>query len=176
MRWLGALVLTGTAVHAAYHLRHGRPWDLLWMCHVGSLLVGLGLLFRWPQAMGIGVLWLAAGLPFWLLDLATGGEFMPTSLFTHVGGLIAGIVGVIKLGMPAGGWWKAVLALAALHQACRWLTPATANVNLAFSVHPGWERWFPSYRWYYATLLVTLAAAFFGIERGLRRICADPSA
>jgi hypothetical protein len=168
--WLGVLALGFFAAHGGYHLLHGRPHDVLWICTVAPALVGVGLLGSWPAWVGVGVLWLVAGLPLWLLDLAGGGEFLPTSLLTHLGGLGVGLYGLWRLGLPAGVWWKAFLGLAVLQQLCRWLTPRAANVNLAFTVHPGWESWFPSYRWSWLALAGLLLVVFFALEQGLRKL------
>src|SRR5262249_56943207 len=86
--------------------------------------------------------------------VAAGGEFTPTSVLTHVGGLVIGLVGLWRLGMPAQVWWKALLALAALQQLCRWVTPREANVNVAFAVYPWMEAYFSSYWRYWAASLL----------------------
>lgn len=168
MRWLGAVALAGTAIHYAYHLYHQRAWDLLWACHVAAALIGVGCLLDWPACVGIGVLWLIVGVPLWLLDLATGGEFTPTSVLTHVVGLVIGLIFVAARGMPAGAWWQALLALVALQQLCRRVTPERANVNIAFAVHKGWEHWFPSYFWYWLLWAGVFALTFAASEWGLR--------
>lgn len=170
MKWLGLVALVGTAIHCGYHLYHHRPWDLLWACHVAAGLIGIGCVIEWPSIVGVGVLWLIVGLPMWILYLATGGEFTPTSLLTHVLGLAIGIAFVVARGMPAGVWWQAILGMIALQLMTRWTTPATENVNLAFSVHRGWEGWFRSYAWYWATLTVVFAITFVASEWLLRLI------
>jgi hypothetical protein len=78
------------------------------------------------------------------------------------------------VGLPGGVWWKALLALALLQEVCRWVTPAAANVNLAFAIYPGWERWFPSHLAYRLTLGVLMGAGYFGVELGLRRLFSSP--
>jgi hypothetical protein len=168
MRWLGVLALAGTAIHWAYHLVHQRPWDLLWACHLAAALIGIGCLLDWPPGVGIGVLWLCVGVPLWVLGLATGDEFAPTSILTHVGGMAIGLIYVGYRGMPVGSWWQAILALIALQQLCRWVTPADKNVNMAFAVYQGWETWFPSYLWYWVLFTIVFALVFFGSEWGLR--------
>src|SRR5262249_47931746 len=114
MKSLGCLALVCYAVHAGFHLYHGRPEDLLWACHIGAAVVGLGLILSSATLNGVGVLLLCMGTPLWLLDLAGGGEFYPTSCFTHLGGLAIGIYGLHRLGMARGTWWKASITLVAL--------------------------------------------------------------
>jgi hypothetical protein len=170
MKWLGLLALAFYAVHCAYHVRQGHPEDVLWACHVAAAVVGVGLLGGWATVVAVGVTWLVAGVPLWVFDVATGGEFNPTSVLTHVGGLVVGLVGLWHLGMPSQVWWKALLALAALQQLCRWVTPREANVNVAFAVYPWMEPYFASYWRYCAAMLLLFGAAFFVTELALRKL------
>ncbi len=170
MRGLGLLTLAFYAVHCAHHVWRGHAEDVLWSCHVAAALVGVGLLGGWPTCVAVGVIWLATGVPLWLFDVATGGEFSPTSVLTHVGGLAVGLVGLWRLGMPAQAWWKALLALAALQQLCRWTTPREANVNVAFSVYPWMEPYFSSYWRYCAAIALLFGALFFVTELALRKL------
>jgi hypothetical protein len=170
MRWLGLLALAFYAVHCVYHVRRGHAEDVLWACHFAALVIGIGLLGGWPTWVAVGVTWLVVGVPLWLLDVASGGEFNLTSVLTHVGGLAVGIVGLRQLGMPSQVWWKALLALAALQQVCRWVTPVEANVNVAFNVYPSMKAYFASYWAYLGTMGVLFAGLFFGIEIALRKV------
>jgi len=170
MRWLGLLALAFYAVHCASHVRRGHVEDVLWSCHIAALLIGVGLLGGWATWVAIGVTWLAVGVPLWLLDVASGGEFNPTSVLTHVGGLVVGIIGLWHLGMPGQVWWKELLALAALQQLCRWVTPAEANVNVAFSVYPSMRAYFASYWVYLGTMGVLFAGIFVVVEIALRKL------
>jgi len=157
------------AAHAAHYLWRRQPENLLWVCHLGALAVGVGWLLGWPTWNAVGTFWLTLGFPLWIVDLATGGEFIPTSILTHGGGLVLGVLGLRKLGLPSGAWWKGAVPLALLHLVCRWATPAASNVNLAHAIHPGWESFFPSHFVYLLSLLglYTLIAA--SLQVGLRR-------
>jgi hypothetical protein len=176
MTTLGWLALGCYAVHAGFHLAHGRPEDLLWACHIGAALVGVGLLLRQPVINGVGVLFLCLGTPLWLLDLAAGGEFYPTSCFTHLGGLAIGIYAVRGLGFPKGVWWKATAFLIGLMLLCRLTTPAEANVNVAFAIQHGWEAHFSSYSVYLTTMLIEASVYFLVMELILRRWIAPRNA
>ncbi len=104
-----------------------------------------------------------------VIDLATGGELIPTSFLTHVVGFALGLHGVRRLGFPRGTWWKATLAFVAVWPVTRLLTPRAANVNLAFFVHPGWERLFPVYALYFFAIVALAAGTFSVVERVLHR-------
>jgi len=165
----GVAALVCYAIHAAFHLVHGRPEELLWACHLGAALVGAGLLSSSPTINGIGLLFLCMGTPIWLMDLAGGGEFYPTSCFTHLGGLAIGLYGARRLGLPSGTWWKAVTALITLILVCRLVTPQRANVNVAFAIYAGLEKVFPSHLVYLVIMMGAAAGYFLVLEWALRR-------
>jgi hypothetical protein len=169
MKIFGLAALGCYAIHAGFHILNGRPEEVLWMCHLGAALVGVGLLRSSAITNGIGTLFLCVGTPLWVMYLAGGGEFYPTSCFPHLGGLAIGLYGVRRLGLPSGTWWKAALALIALILVCRLVTPPRANVNVAFAIYPGWEKVFPSHRIYLAAMMGLAAGYFVGFEYVLRR-------
>lgn len=171
-RLWGALAVAFYAVHASTHLARGHPEELLWACHLGSLLVGVGILLRSPRLNAVGFLWLCVGNFLWLLDLATGAALLPTSLLTHLGGLLVGGWGLLYFGMPRHSAWLALLGFVLLQQSCRWATPAAANVNVAHRVWAGWEEAFPSYLAYQVLLLSLGAAGFLVLEWAVRRALA----
>ncbi|HEY8183746.1 MAG TPA: hypothetical protein VII32_15995 [Thermoanaerobaculia bacterium] len=171
---LGIAALVGYVIHSAVHLQRGEPYDLLWGCHLAALLVGLGLLFRNATLNAIGLLWSCFGIPLWLLDAMTGGEFMPTAILTHIGAFVIGIYGVRLLGMPRRSAWYALASYFGLWWLTRLITPPRANINLAFHIQPGWENHFPNYPVYFFTLLVGGAATFV-IAEPLTRRFAPPS-
>lgn len=169
-QWLFGMTALGCyAIHAGFHILNGRPEEVLWMCHLGAALVGIGLVCSSGVVNGIGVLFLCVGTPLWLMYLAGGGEFYPTSCFPHLGGLAIGLFAVRRLGLPSGAWWKAAVALLTLIFICRLVTPPRANVNVAFAIYPGWEKVFPSHPVYLATMMASAAAYFLFFECVLRR-------
>jgi hypothetical protein len=142
LRPLGWLPLAAYAVHAGFQAWRGHAEYALWSCHVAALLVGAGLLGPWPTANAVGVLWLVLGVPLWLIDVARGGEFYPTTLLTHVGAFALALVAVAWLGWPPGAWWKGLAGLLALVVVSRLVTPDLADVNGAYTLFPrsgpGW--------------------------------------
>src|SRR5262245_45693676 len=169
MRVLGVAALGCYAIHAGFHIANGRPEEVLWMCHLGAALVGIGLLASSATINGIGTLFLCVGTPLWVMYLAGGGEFYPTSCFPHLGGLAIGLYGVRRLGIPSGAWWKAVASLITLILICRLITPPRANVNVAFAIYSGWEKVFPSHLVYLVTMMIMATGYFFLFQYALRR-------
>ncbi len=158
------------AVHAAVHVARRQPENLLWVCHLGSLAIGIGLLAASPTINAIGTFWLCWGVPLWILYLAMGGEFMPTSLGTHVGGVVIGFVGLRRIGLPRGAWWKTVLAWAVLAVVTRLATPPGENVNMAHRVQQGWESTFPSYPVYMLAIAAMAVAFSVALQLGLPKL------
>jgi len=167
---LGIAALAGYGVHAAYHLSRGAPENLLWVCHLAAAWIGVGLIARSRALVSAATLVLCMGTPLWIFDLTQGGEFMPTSLGTHVLGLIAGLYGVTKLGVERGAWRKAAFAIAAIVGTSRIATPAASNVNLAFATPPGMDRVFASHAAYLGTMIAIATAYFWVIEALAERV------
>ena len=171
VRLLAPLPLGFFAAHAAFHLAAGRPEELLWTCTAANLVLAVGLLVPSANLVAVALAWLVLGNALWTVDLCSGGAFYPTSLLTHLGGAAVAIVAVVtRLGWPAGAWWRAVVLLFGLQSLCRLVTPPAANVNLAFDLYPGMELYFPTYRHYWAALLLLSAATFFAAERLFRAL------
>lgn len=169
-RLAGACAIAFFLIHGVWHALYGFMGNLLWACHLGALLVGLGLLFSSAGLNAAGVLWLSTGTPLWFGGLFAGATLFPTSVLTHVGGLAIGLYGVQRLGFPRGVWWKTLAGLAVLHVASRWMTPEDKNVNAAMGIWNGLDRYLPSHELFLAAVAVACAALFFGLERGLGRL------
>lgn len=157
------------AIHAGALLYRGEPEHLLWSCHIATLLSGWALILRIPLWNGIGFLWLVVGDLFWMLYLLGGGEFMPTSVLTHIGGLVIGFYGLIRMGIRRHSWLAALVLLPLLQQITHLLTPEKANINLAFRIHSGWENLFPNYFVYMLSILMFFGMVFVLTELLLRR-------
>jgi hypothetical protein len=170
-RWRlwGLLAYAFYAAHAGYFLSVSRPGCLAWGCHLAALGVGTGLLLRIPTFNGMGILSLLFGVPLWLLDVFTGGEFLPTSMLTHCGGFVLGVYGVWKLGLPRFTWLVLWLTTVLLLLFSRVFTPEAENVNLAWGPPKGWES-LPAYPVFGAIVLSGAAFQFSVGEAILRRL------
>jgi len=153
------------AIHAARQLQAGTPGNLLWACHVADLCVGVGLIFRKPSVCAAGVLLLIVGVPLWIINLAYGGAFYPTSILTHVGGLTIGIVGLRRTGMPQESWLVAVGIVAALVLAARAFTGPAANINLAFEPWRWQNSWFLLPEIYVLALLGSWTVLLWSVQQ-----------
>jgi hypothetical protein len=143
----------------------GQGHNLLWACNVAAPLLALGCALGIRRLIAIPTLWLCFGTPLWLLDLATGGTMTPTSPLVHLLCPVVGILAARRLGWGAPSWHWATAALGVLLLLTRLVSPPALNVNLAFAVWAGWERYFPSHGLYIALLLISSAATFWLVER-----------
>jgi hypothetical protein len=153
------------AVHAAVLAWSDGPQHLLWACHLGCLLVGIGLASGRAIVFAVGFFWLLIGTPLWIVNMATTGDVTATSFLTHGGGTVIAVAFLRRVTVPRGAWLLALAGLVALGAASRALTPAADNVNLSHAVWAGWERTFPSYPTYVLMLVAIAGAAFFAAER-----------
>jgi len=171
---LGGLSVAFYVIHVSLSVAVEGTDPLFWACHVGALLVGVGLLLGSPTVNGIGFLWYCMGNPLWLVDLASGGRCLPTTVLTHLGSFAITIYGVRMLGLPRQTWWKAMAAFLGLLLVSWLATAPAANVNLAHRPYPGWENTFPGHAVYLGFLLVLGAVVFIGAEKAARRWLARP--
>jgi len=172
---LGSLVLAALAllfffIQAGLHIYRGHPGHVLWVCTVGVAMVGFGQLRGSAILNGIGTFWLTVGLPTWLLDLTLGGEFIPTSIVTHIGGLIIGYLGMRRLGLPPQTWWTAIVSMAALLVVSRLVTPPELNVNLVYGAYWGTSTIVSSHWWNLAIVFAIFSTSFLTLQLGLPRI------
>lgn len=134
---LAALVLGVLALHALGKLEHGLLGEMLWACHVASLLVGIGMLTRRTWLIAIGTLFhLAVGLPAYLLDLIVLRTTTFTSVLAHT---VPPMAGLLALRHEAWPRWTPLAAgslYIVLIPISRWLTEPALNVNMAFTPWP----------------------------------------
>ncbi|MGD2271049.1 MAG: hypothetical protein PVI06_11665 [Desulfobacterales bacterium] len=164
----GILAILFYVIHAGVLIQHNEPYHILWSCHLGCLLVGIGLLMPQPWLMSVGFLWLAMGVPLWILNVLTRAELMVTSTLSHFGGLAIALYGFRFLKMPPFSWAASTAGLILLGFFSRFVTPRHANVNLSHAVWTGWEEKFPSYFWYVVMLLSLAVIIFLVLEVAVR--------
>ena len=132
--WPAALVFGVLLLHALTKLEHGLLGEMLWACHVASLLVGLGMLARRTWLVATGTLFhLGVGLPAFVLDLVVFQSTTLTSLLVHVVPPLLGLRALRR--EPVWPRWTPLAAGAlylCLIPTSRWLTEPALNVNLAF--------------------------------------------
>jgi len=160
--------------------------DLLWMCHIATALVGLGLLLRRSTLLWVGTLWILYGSVWWAIDAYAAQECTALPVAVHILTSFLGVAGTINLARlraaqtrPSMYRW-ATLSSLGLQAICHLATPSMANVNFAFEPYYGLGRWFPaaSYASFWVALCAVSCASFYVLERTLlhfTRILAAPN-
>ena len=156
-------------LHGSFQVWQGRWENLLWACHLADLTVGIGLVLRSRSIAAMGLVLLGFGMPMWLIALASGGDFYPTSVLTHVGGMAVGIIGLPRLGGLRDDWWRAYLFVLLLVVLSHCLTTARLNVNMAFHTWPIARAWIPNLTIHWLSLFAIWGAGLFTAEQMLRR-------
>lgn len=168
----GIVAILFYLIHAGALVSGREPYHLMWSCHLGCLLIGIGLLLSRPWLLSIGFFWMTIGVPLRILNVLMNADFMLTSTFSHIGGLVIALYGLRFMEIPKFSWTAATVGLVALGLVTRMVTPEHANVNLSFSVWAGWEQTFPSYFWYVVLILSASATTFWVLESIVRKVTA----
>jgi len=150
----------------------GELAELLWASHVTSALLAAGLVAGLPALTAIGFLWHAGvAAPAYVLHLLAHGDTNWASVLLHVLSPAFGFLAWRGRPLPRATVWRAWSLYLALLVLCRAVTPASANINLAFepwTASPVGGVWLN--RVLNACLvLALLAAARFVFNRGVRR-------
>lgn len=137
---LGALMLLASSAHNARAIADGRFADCFWICNVSAVVLGIGWMLRSPRCCAAGGIWLLAGTLVWLADVwLANSNIITTSYAVHLGGSALALAAARWLGSPASGWRWALGLLAATLLISRFGLPATANINAAHHIPPGWH-------------------------------------
>src|ERR1039457_4659289 len=161
----GILAVLFYLLYVIHYVAIGRAYNIVWTCHIGCLLVGVGLLLRKAVLNSIGLIWVTLGIPLWILNLISGSQSLVYSFLTHWGGFLLGLLGVYLLGIRKGSWWKTILAIALFAPLTHFLTPPAENINLMHSIWAGWENVFRTFPLFLAAVLLYCSAVAVALER-----------
>lgn len=145
-------------------------FNTIWICHIGCLLVGVGMIIKIHTISATGFLLLCVGNIGWILYLLAGGELILPSTLTHIGGFLIGLYVILKNGIPNHTYLYSLFCFAFLQLLARLTTNSQENVNLAFKIQEGWESLFPSYPIYLIFIYTLLLISFFGIEYSIQKL------
>jgi DMSO reductase anchor subunit len=154
---LGLLVIL--ALHTRYKLQLGIPLDMLWACHLATLLIALACLTRAYWLASIGLLFhLGMGIPAYLIDAIATWTTTWTSILAHLFPSVVGLLLVKRHGYAKHNFSRTFL-FALLSQLLAYVaTPPAQNVNLAFFVWEPIAAWFPSV-WLYRLFNLALGCS-----------------
>jgi len=177
-RWVGVALLGALLVHAVIDkLPRRKLAEMLFACHVFTVIMALGLLWRRPAPVLLGLTFhVGVGLSTFVFSAIALRTLAPTSLLVHLGPVAAGLWAL--RGQPAGAlpaWTIPVSTaiFAAMLVLSWWRTPKALNVNQAHAPWPSLARRFPAlWQWWSAMVsftAVTVALAWLVLIRVLPR-------
>ncbi len=174
-RLLGLLALAFFAVQAIHYWRFGGMGHLLWMCNLGNVLLGIGLLIDHRELIRAAAIWTIPGLVIWVIYvLLPSGPYFSTTQ-AHVGGFIVGMIALRRVGMDRVAWVYAFAWFLFTQLAARLLAPPELNVNAAHRIQDGWNGTFASYWKFWLVMTVTVAVGLWVIGKALALIWPAPS-
>lgn len=130
-RLMGVMLLGAFALHASSKdLAHLQ--EMLWLCHVGTVVMAVGLLAGWHRWVIAGfMLHLGCGTVAWAMDALVMHDTTLSSVLVHALPLTFGALEVRRKGWPSGVVFPAWLCFSAWVLCCHWLTDPALNVNVA---------------------------------------------
>lgn len=164
-RILGIAAVIFYILYSCYYIADHKPYNMVWVCHIGCLLVGIGLITGSAVINAAGFFWICIGIPLWVINLFAGLHSVVFSYLTHWGGFICGAAGIMILGMPRYAWIRAGAMLAVFVPLTKFITPAYENVNLIHRIWDGWENFYPSFAVYLLAAFSYCLIIFFLIEK-----------
>jgi hypothetical protein len=133
MRRDGAALLALLAMLAVQKTQAGLAPELLWICHVTSAMLAMGLLAQAPLLIVTGFLCqVAVAVPAYALHVLSGGETTVVSFILHVLSPVFGWLAWRGKRIPAVTPWLGAAVYIGLLLICRQFTPEALNVNVAF--------------------------------------------
>ena len=169
-RLLGVLPILFFLVQTSHYWRYGGMGNLLWMCNVGNVLLGIGLLLGHRELIRAAAIWTIPGLGIWIRYVLLASGFYFSTTLAHVGGIVVGLIALRRVRMDRLAWIYAFAWSLLTQLAARLFTATELNVNLAHQIQPGWESLFNTYWKFWLVLLLLTALVLWVIGKVLSLI------
>lgn len=175
-RLLAAALVAALVAHAlATKLPDDRLDEMLYSCHVASLILAVGLVGRWRWLIAAGfVFHLGIGWVAWTLDVLDTHTTTPTSALVHFLPLLSGFFVFRDRAFPRGATAAAFAIYAVLQPISYWLTAPAHNVNLAHAPWPPLEPYFPSMGIHRVAMAAIALAFLAAAELAFHRLWRTP--
>lgn len=169
-RLLGVLPLIFFMFQAIHYWRFGGLGHLLWMCNLGNVLLGIGLLLGHREMIRAAALWTIPGLGVWIYYVLLASGFYFSTTLAHVGGITVGLIALRRVRMDRHAWIYAFAWYLFTQLAARLLAPPELNVNVAHRVQAGWENFFNSYWKFWLVMTAVVALCLWALGKVLSLI------
>jgi hypothetical protein len=167
---MGLFPLIFFLVQTIHYWRFGGMGNLLWICNLGSVLLGIGLLLSHRELIRAAAIWTIPGLGIWIRYVLLASGFYFSTTLAHLGGIAVGLIALRRVRMDRTAWIYAFAWYLLTQLAARVLTSPDLNVNVAHRIQPGWERFFSSYWKFWIVMVVVTAIALWIIGKILSLI------
>ncbi|HXD31680.1 MAG TPA: hypothetical protein VN643_11210 [Pyrinomonadaceae bacterium] len=182
-RLLGFLPFVFFLAQSVHYWQINQVGHLLWMCNVGNILLGLGLLLNKPRWIRIAAIWAVPGLFIWWRYVVSEWFGYATldwlavaaSTLAHIGGLTIGLLALKRVRIDQITWFYSFIWYLAVQLLSRLVTRAELNVNLSYSIYSGWETVFQSYLRFWLMLAVLVAGGLWLLTWAFHKLWPEPS-
>ena len=162
-RLLGFLPLIFFLAQVAHYARYGGLGNLAWMCNVGNLLLAIGLFLKHKELIRASAIWTIPGLGVWFWYVWLTGSTAFSSTLAHVGGIIVGMFVLSRVRMDRIAWLYALVWYLFMQVVSRLLTQPELNVNVVYTIQPGWKNEFGSFWKFWLVMTILVAAGLWVI-------------
>ena len=166
-RLLGLLPLIFFLLQTIHYWRFGGTGNLLWMCNLGNVLLGVGLLLGHRELIRAAAIWTIPGLGIWIRYVLLASDFYFSTTLAHVGGITIGLIALQRVRMDRLAWLYAFAWYLLTQLTARLFTSPDLNVNVAHRIQPGWEKFFSSYWKFWIVMMAVTAFVLWGIGKVL---------
>ena len=164
-RLMGLLPLAFFLIQTIHYWRYGGLGNLMWMCNVGNVLLGIGLLLAHRELIRAAAIWTIPGLAIWIRYVLLASGFYFSTTLAHVGGITIGLIALRRVRMDWLAWIYAFAWYLVIQAGARLLTASDLNVNLAHAIQPGWEKLFGSYWKFWIAMAAVVAPGLWVIGK-----------
>jgi hypothetical protein len=162
---LGILPLIFFLAQGIHYWRTNELGHMFWMCNIGNLVLGVGLLLGQPVLIRVAAIWLVPGLAVWYWYVVQPYGIVFSSTLAHIGGFIVAMFALRRVRVDAWAWLYAFGWYLIMQLFSRLLTPIEMNVNVSRAVYPGWEQAFPSYWKFWLVLALITAVSLWALGK-----------
>ncbi len=163
LRIIGFLLIsTVVTTNIMYH----SITNIFWLCNISTLLAGASLILGLQQSALIGATHVIIGLSCWYFNVIVNNTFGGAiSYITHFS--FACVAVYLFFCIPVGRYlWVGCFCWYILSQIqSRLFTPPKENINLAFSIWPGWDTAFSNFFSFWCFISFTCLVFLFVMNK-----------
>jgi hypothetical protein len=174
LRIIGAmLIITVIAVNLSFHSIE----NIVWWCNISALLTGVSLIFRMQQTALVGATFMIIGLAGWFMNVIINNMFENTiSYITHFSYACIAVYLFYKIPADHYLWLRCFVWYLLCQLFSRIFTSPAENINLAFSIWPGWDQFFENYIPFWIFITLGCVVFLFVLNRILLKLATTKDA